>query len=184
MKKFYFLFILVSIFGFSQQNRNQNQGIYWSTDAQLAYGLGKAVADIINEDNNVDFNANVGLTSVVGFQPINRIGLGAGFRYNYIYDNINNFYFIIQPKIYFGDVSDSGFLYFNAGFALTKSDVRNARLYTLGIGDQNSINVRMKYYYSLFLENHSMSFGNGLKNNLYIGLNFGITFHSNKVREK
>ncbi|KAF1857483.1 hypothetical protein Lal_00042802 [Lupinus albus] len=96
-------FTVVSTFGFSQQNRNQNQGIYWSTDAQLAYGLGKAVADIINEDNNVDFNANVGLTSVVGFQPISRIGLGAG-------------------------------------FALTKSDVRNARLYTLGIGDQNSIN--------------------------------------------
>ena len=81
-------------------------------------------------------------------------------------------------------VSDSSFLYFNAGFSLTKSDVRNARLYTIGIGDQNPINVRMNYYFSLFLENHSMNLGDGLKNNVYIGLNFGITFHSNKVREE
>ncbi|MEZ7889611.1 MAG: hypothetical protein QMB79_08315, partial [Cloacibacterium sp.] len=59
-----------------------------------------------------------------------------------------------------------------------------ARVYTLGIGDQNPINVRMNYYYSFFLENHSMNFGDGLKSNFYIGLNLGITFHSNKVREE
>ena len=184
MKKFLFLLILISVFGFSQSKRNLNQGFYWTTDAQLAYGLEKAVADVINEDNNVDFNANAGLTSIVGFQPMYRIGLGAGFRYNYIYSNINNLYFLVQPKIYFGEVSDSSFLYFNAGFSLTKSDVRNARLYTIGIGDQNPINVRMNYYFSLFLENHSMNLGDGLKNNVYIGLNLGITFHSNKVREE
>ena len=67
MKKFHFLLILISVFGFSQSKRNLNQGFYWTTDAQLAYGLEKAVADVINEDNNVDFNANAGLTSIVGF---------------------------------------------------------------------------------------------------------------------
>lgn len=184
MKKLYFLLIIVSAFGYSQSKKNLNQGIYWTTDVQFALGLEKVVADVINKDNNVPFNANLGATSVVGFQPIYKIGLGAGFRYNHIFNDINNLYFIVQPKVYFGDVSDSGFVYFNAGFSLTKSDVRNARLYTLGIGDQNPINVRMNYYYSLFLENHSMNFGNGLKNNVYIGLNFGITFHSNKVREE
>ena len=184
MKNYYFLFIFISFLGYSQQKENLNQGIYWSTDAQVAYGLAKAVADIVNEDNNVDFNANAGITSVIGFQPMHRIGLGAGFRYNYIYDNIHNLYFLVQPKIYLDNTSDSGYIYLNAGFALTKSDVRKARVYTLGIGDQNPINVRMNYYYSFFLENHSMNFGDGLKSNFYIGLNLGITFHSNKVKEE
>ena len=91
------------------------------------YGLAKAVADIVNEDNNVDFNANAGITSVIGFQPIHKIGLGAGFRYNYIYDNIHNLYFLVQPKIYLDNTSDSGYIYLNAGFALTKSDVRKSQ---------------------------------------------------------
>ena len=67
MKNYYFLFIFISFLGYSQQKGNLNQGIYWSTDAQVAYGLAKAVADIVNEDNNVDFNANAGITSVIGF---------------------------------------------------------------------------------------------------------------------
>ena len=91
---------------------------------------------------------------------------------------------MVQPKIYLDNAADSGYIYLNAGFALIKSDVRKARVYTLGIGDQNPINVRMNYYYSFFLENHSMNFGDGLKSNFYIGLNLGITFHSNKVREE
>ncbi len=183
MKKIFFLFSLISVFGFSQEKKNLNQGVYFSTDIQFAPGLKKVVADIISDDNNVPFNANFGVTSIVGFQPFYRFGLGAGLRYNYIFDNINNLYFVVQPKVYFGDVSDAGYVYLNYGYALTKSDVRNARVYTIGIGDQNPINVRMNYFYSLFLENHSMDFGNGLKSNVYIGLNFGITFHTNKVRE-
>ena len=183
MKNYYLLLLFASVFGFSQKEKNLNQGIYFTTDVQFAPGLKKVVADIINDNNNIPFNANFGMTSIVGFQPFYKIGLGAGLKYNYIFDNINNLYFVIQPKVYFGEETDAGFLYLNYGYALTKSDVRNARVYTLGIGDQNPINVRMNYYYSLFLENHSMNFGNGLKSNIYIGLNFGITFHTNKVRD-
>lgn len=175
--------LFASVFGFSQKDKNLNQGLYFSTDVQFAPGLKNVVADIINKDNNIPFNANFGVTSIIGFQPFYKIGLGAGFKYNYFFNNINNLYFVIQPKVYFGDIFDSGYLYLNYGYALTKSDVRNARVYTLGIGDQNPINVRMNYYYSLFLENHSMDFGKGLKSNVYIGLNFGITFHTNKVKE-
>lgn len=183
MKKLFLLLAFTYAFGFSQKNKNLNQGVYLTTDAQLSVGLEKAVADIINEDNNIPFNGNVGLTSVIGFQPIHKFGFGLGFRYNHILNDINNLYFIVQPKVFFGEVSDSGFVFLNYGYSITKSDIRNARLITLGIGDQNPINVRMNYYYSLFLENHRMDFGNGLKNNIYFGINFGITFHTNKVRE-
>ncbi len=183
MKKLLFLLLFISVFGFSQEQKKLNQGIYWTTDVQFAPGFKKLVADIINSENTVPFNYNVGATSLVGFQPIYKVGIGGGFRYNYIPEGINNLYFIIQPKIYFGDYSDSSFLFFNAGIALNKSAIKNSQLYTIGIGDQNPINVRMNYYYSLFLEDHRMNFGNGTTNNFYFGVNFGITFHTRKVKD-
>lgn len=183
MKKIGFIFLFVSIFGISQEKKNLNQGVYFTTDVQLGFGLKKVVADIINDENSVPLNSNFGATSVLGFQPIHKIGFGAGLRYNNLSNQINHLFFLVQPKLFFGDVTDAGFLYLNVGIAINKNDVKSARFYTLGIGDQNPINSRMNYYYSLFLENQRMDLGFGLKNNLYIGLNFGITFHTNKVRD-
>mgnify|MGYP007122134297 CR=1 FL=1 len=53
--------LFASVFGFSQKDKNLNQGIYFSTDVQFAPGLKNVVADIINKDNNIPFNANFGV---------------------------------------------------------------------------------------------------------------------------
>ena len=182
MKKFYFLFLFISVFGFAQEKPNK-LGIFGT----LEVGAGFDLADIIRTNQAKTDNEksqlppgkfNYGFTSQLGFQPLHWFALSGGLRYSYIDPNYHLLYAVVQPSFFLGDPKVEDFLYIYGSFGtkINHTASKNAGFAGVGVGKIEPLNRHFGHKFQLYLEDQVLE-GEG---NVFIGLSYGIVIFSNK----
>lgn len=184
MKKIYYLFLLVSIFGFGQTKKTPIQGFYFSPEVNAGFNLSNIIKSNREEKSNPqnqyinypnDFS--YGISAVAGFNFIPNLSLGGGIKYTYTTDNFHIMYGIIQPKILFNiDDGEPAFIDLTYGFQLNKSVVDNADLFGIKVGKLVSHSKRLSQQGGFYFEGQQL----GNTGVTFVGIFYGLTIFSNK----
>ncbi len=184
MKKFFLLFLLVSIFGFSQAEKRPIQGFYFSPEVSVGLNLSNIVesnrdkkSNPYDEYKNYPNDFSYGISAVAGFNFIPNVSLGGGIKYTYTADNFHILYGIIQPKILFNvDDGEPVFIDLTYGFQFNKSVVNNADLYGIKVGKLVSHSKRLSHQGGFYFEGQQL----GNTGVTFVGIFYGLTIFSNK----
>lgn len=182
MKKFLLpsLFASALIFG---QAHTKKLGAFGSVEVNAGFDL----ADIIRTKNaKNDFERrqlppgkfNYGVTSLVGFHPLNRLALSGGLRYSYIDPNYHLLYAVVQPELVLGTLEDENFNYLFANFGqkINHTAAADAGLVGLGFGTVESLGKNFGHKLQVYVEDQ-ITAGEA---NIFVGISYGIILFSNK----
>ncbi|MGA9211853.1 hypothetical protein [Kaistella sp.] len=186
MKKIVLLFLLFSIFVFSQEKKEKRpiQGFYFSPEVSAGFNLSNMIKENRDRDNNpnnppVNYpnDFSYGISAVAGFNFIPNLSLGGGLKYTYTVDNFHILYGIIQPKILLNvDDGEPVFIDLTYGFQLNKSVVDHSDLYGIKVGKLVSHTKRLSQQGGFYLEGQQL----GNTGVTFVGVFYGLTIFSNK----
>lgn len=184
---FIILFLMIGVLASSQSKdeKSKTMGFYISPNIQIGYNLGNSIRDNQNKDSPYyqeyirpylpnDFTYGIGV--VGGYHILSFFALGTGFRYNFIADDQHLINWVIQPKFFFGNNDDKGFLEVEYGRQLNHSNVDNTSYYGLKIGYLDSFSKRLNSDIALFIYSQNYDKSGAF----FIGISFGATLFSNK----
>lgn len=183
MRKTFILFILFSIFAFSQEKKSLKLGAFGSLEANIGLDL-KEIIRRNNATNDYEkYNEppgkfNYGFSANAGFQPLKWFAVSGGLRYSYVDPNYHLIYATAQPYFILNNPEDREFVYIfaNIGQQINKTAAEKSGFLGLGIGKIEPINERLGQKFQIYLDDQVIA-GEA---NVFIGISYGIVIFSNK----
>ncbi|MDN5626909.1 hypothetical protein SAMN05660493_02026 [Epilithonimonas bovis DSM 19482] len=187
MKHFLLFMTLIGITNtFAQETaKSKTMGFYISPNVQVGYNLGNSIKDSQHKNDAYyqqyvspylpnDFTYGLGV--VGGYHILPFFALGTGLRYNFIANNQHLLNWVVQPKFFFGNNDDKGFLELEYGTQINHSNVNNTNFYGLKIGYLESFSKRLNSDISFFIYSQNYDKSGAV----FIGVSFGATIFTNK----
>lgn len=176
--------VLQSVMIFSQIKSPRIMGWYTTVDANIGYDLADIIrTSLSNEDDiiyeNQEFGRfNYGFSAQIGFQPIRRFSLSAGFRYSYITPNFHLLYNVFQANYFINlnQSEDFDYIFLKGGSQMNKSAVDDAGFIGIGYGKIEPLGKHFGHQYQIFMESQVHHEGTW-----FIGVSYGITLFNKKL---
>lgn len=182
MRKILFLILMLSNISVFSQTKDYRLGLFGSAQADFGPDISflfRRDKDSHYEDDNDDFYITYGTQAQVGWQPLHWLGIASGVRYSYVSNKYHNVYAVVQPYFFTSPKDDEEKSYIT--LALGKQ-INNTQGFSdggfiqLGLGRIDLMEKHIAQKIQLNLDVQPA----GNNTIIFIGLSYGIIFHSRK----